>query len=388
METTATGTTNPLKALAGLGQSVWLDSIRRSLITSGELRRLLDDDGLRGITSNPAIFEKAITGSADYADALHTLHAQNLDAKSAYEQLAISDIRDAADVLRSIYAASHRRDGYVSLEVSPYLARDTQGTLAEARRLWQAVARENVMIKVPATPEGIPAFEQLVTEGINVNVTLLFSQSAYEHVAQAYIAGLERFATAGGRLDRVASVASFFVSRIDTAIDALISARLEAGVDPAEADMLRSLLGKVAIANAKLVYQRYRTLFSGARWAALAAKGAQTQRVLWASTGTKNPTYRDVVYVEELIGPDTVNTIPPATFEAFRDHGRARASLTECIGAASDTIARLAQVGISMEQVTDKLLDEGLLLFSEAFDKLLGAVDSRRRSSSPARVNR
>lgn len=388
METTAISTTNPLKALAGLGQSVWLDYIRKSLIASGELKRLLDDDGLRGVTSNPAIFEKAITGSTDYADVLDTLRDQNLDAKSAYEQLAIGDIRDAADVLRPLYHATHRRDGYVSLEVSPDLARDTQGTLAEARRLWQAVARQNVMIKVPATPEGIPAFEQLIGEGVNVNVTLLFSQSAYEHVAQAYIAGLERFAKTGGGLGRVASVASFFVSRIDTAIDALISARLKAGVDPARADLLRSLLGKVAIANAKLAYQRYRELFGAARWAALAAKGAQTQRVLWASTGTKNPSYRDVVYVEELIGPDTVNTIPPATFDAFRDHGRVRPSLTEGIAAARDTMDALARAGISMKQVTDRLLDEGLLLFSEAFHKLLSAVDSHCGSPSTFPANR
>ncbi|MBI4191122.1 MAG: transaldolase [Betaproteobacteria bacterium] len=388
MQTAAIGTTNPLKALAGLGQSVWLDYIRRSLITSGELKRLLDDDGLRGVTSNPAIFEKAITGSTDYADVLDSLRGQNFDAKSAYEQLAISDIRDAADVMRPLYDASHRRDGCVSLEVSPYLARDTQGTLAEARRLWRAVARDNVMIKVPATPEGIPAFEQLIAEGINVNVTLLFSQSAYERVAQAYLIGMKRFAAAGGELDRVASVASFFVSRIDTAIDALISARLKSAADSPQADLLRSVLGKVAIANAKLAYQRYRELFGGARWAALAAKGAQTQRVLWASTGAKNPSYRDVVYVEELIGPDTVNTIPPATFDAFRDHGRVRPSLTEGVESARDTMSRLAQVGISMERVTDKLLDEGLLLFSEAFDKLLSAVDSHCRSPSPARVNR
>ena len=388
MQTAAIGTTNPLKALADFGQSVWLDYIRRSLIASGELQRLLDDDGLRGVTSNPAIFEKAITGSTDYADVLDTLRGQNLDAKSAYEQLAISDIRDAADVLRPLYGASHRRDGYVSLEVSPYLARDTQGTLAEARRLWRSVARDNVMIKVPATPEGIPAFEQLIAEGVNVNVTLLFSQTAYEHVAQAYLTGMERFAAAGGGLDRVASVASFFVSRIDTAIDALISARLKSGADSPHADLLRSLLGKVAIANAKLAYQLYRELFGGARWAALAAKGAQTQRVLWASTGTKNPSYRDVVYVEELIGPDTVNTIPPATFEAFRDHGCVRPSLTEGIEAARGTMDALARVGISMEQVTGKLLDEGLLLFSEAFDKLLSAVDSHCGSPSTLPVNR
>jgi len=366
---------NPLKALYGYGQSVWLDYIRRSLITSGELQRLIDEDGLRGVTSNPAIFEKAITGSNDYTQALKGLEARNLDAKTTYEALAIRDIQDAADILRPVYRASERRDGHVSLEVSPYLARDTRGTLEEARRLWAAVARDNVMIKVPATAEGIPAIRELIGAGINVNVTLLFSKVAYEQVAEAYIGGLEKLANAGGDLSKVASVASFFISRIDSALDAMLATRIKSSSDAREGALLKSLAGKVAIANAKLTYRRYQELFSGARWRALAKQGAQTQRVLWASTSTKNPGYRDVIYVEELIGRDTVNTIPPATFDAFRDHGRVRLSLTEDLEGAYDTMETLARVGISMAEVTDRLLEDGLTLFSEAFEKLLNAVD-------------
>src|SRR5215510_13377713 len=282
-------TKNPLKALQDYGQSVWLDYIRRSLITSGDLQRMLNEDGLRGVTSNPAIFEKAIAGSTDYEQTLTALASRNVDAKALYEQLAIRDIQDAADLLRSVYEQTKRRDGYVSLEVSPTLAHDTHGTLEEARRLWKAVGRDNVMIKVPATAEGIPAIQQLISEGINVNVTLLFSQAAYEKVAEAYIAGLEQHAARSGELGKVASVASFFVSRIDTAIDALIAAKLKISTNASERGLLRSLTGKVAIANAKLTYQRYRELFGTRRWQALASKGAQIQRVLWASTSTKNP---------------------------------------------------------------------------------------------------
>jgi transaldolase / glucose-6-phosphate isomerase len=374
---------NPLRELQNYGQSVWLDFIRRSLLTSGELQRLLDDDGLRGVTSNPAIFEKAIAGSSDYADLLHSLAGRSeLDAKACYEKLAIRDIQDTADLLRPVYQATKRKDGYVSLEVSPYLARDTNGTLDEARRLWGAVGRENVMIKVPGTSEGIPAFRQLISEGINVNVTLLFSQSVYEHVAQAYIDGLEEFGRRAADIGKVASVASFFISRIDSSVDALVTARLNAVEDPAEQVLLRSILGKIAIANAKLTYQRYQSIFRGERWDNLAKRGAQTQRVLWASTGTKNPNYADVVYVEELIGAETVNTMPPATLSAFRDHGQARLSLTEDIEAAQDHMDALEKVGISMNQVTQNLLDEGLNLFSDAFDKLLIAVEKSTQGSA------
>src|ERR1700732_1806303 len=377
---------NPLKALNGFGQSVWLDYIRRSLISTGELARLIQQDGLRGVTSNPSIFEKAITGSTDYSQALRELEDRSdLDAKGIYEQLAIRDIQDAADVLRSVYDETKRRDGYVSLEVSPYLAAKTQETLEEARRLWKAVGRENLMIKVPGTPEGIPAFQQLIGEGINVNVTLLFSQAVYERVAEAYIAGLEVLAKRGGDLSRVGSVASFFVSRIDVLIDNKLSDLIQSAKGP-EHTLLLSLQGRVAIANAKLTYQRYKEIFSGSRWRAIASGGAQTQRVLWASTGTKNPAFSDVLYVEELIGPDTVNTIPPATYDAFRDHGRPRASLEEGVDAARTTMESLARVGISMKEVTDQLTEEGVKLFAEAFDKLLEAVHKRSKKAVPSAV--
>lgn len=388
MEPTKAKVTNSLKDLQAYGQSVWLDNIRRSLITSGELRRLVEEDGLRGVTSNPAIFEKAIIGSTDYTTILEELASENLDPKSIYERLAIRDIQDAADVLRPVYEQTRKRDGYVSLEVSPQLAHDTQGTIEEARRLWQTVARDNLLVKVPATPEGIPAIRQLIGEGININVTLLFSLQAYEQVAEAYVAGLEQLADGGGDVSRVASVASFFISRIDTAIEALLTDRLKTPANASELSLLRSITGRVAIANAKLTYQRYQEIFSGERWQKLANKGAQTQRLLWASTSTKNPQYRDVIYVEELIGRDTVNTVPPVTLDAFRDHGRPRASLGEDVKAAQDTMWMLGEVGISMKEVTDRLLDDGVRLFAEAFDKLLKAVDRGCKGETTARINR
>jgi transaldolase / glucose-6-phosphate isomerase len=372
----AVKTVNPLLTLTEFGQSVWLDYIRRSLLTSGELRRLIDEDGLRGMTSNPSIFEKAITGSTDYTDFLKSLESRTeLDAKARYEMLAIRDIQDAADIFRPVFDKTKRRDGYVSMEVSPMLARDTQGSIEEARRLWKAIGRENVMIKIPATPEGIPAIQQLLSEGININITLLFSQDAYVQVAQAYLAALEAYAAKGGDLKRMVSVASFFVSRIDTLVDNLADARLKTTTDPTGRVLLENLLGKVAIANAKLAYQHYLKVFSGPRWQALATKGAQTQRVLWASTSTKNPKYRDVMYVEELVGRDTINTIPPATLEDFRDHGSVRASLTENIEAATNTMQDLVKAGISMKEVTEKLVVDGVQLFAEAFEKLLAAVE-------------
>jgi len=368
--------TNPLKDLLNFGQSVWLDYIRRDLLASGELKRLIEEDGLRGMTSNPAIFEKAITGSALYADLLSSLRSRtDLDAKGRYEILAIRDIQEAADFLRPVYQSSKRRDGYVSLEVSPYLARDAKGSIEEARRLWKAVGRENVMIKIPGTAEGIPAFQQAISEGINVNVTLLFAQDVYVKVAEAYIAGLEQLASKGGDVGKMASVASFFISRIDSAVDAAIDAKLKATKDTREQQQLKSVQGKVAIANGKQTYQKYQAIFGTDRWKALAAQGAQTQRVLWASTSTKNPAYRDVLYVEEMIGPDTVNTIPPATLDAFRDHGKPRASLTEDVASAKQIMETTAKLGISMKEVTDKLTDDGVRLFAEAFDKLLDAVE-------------
>ena len=374
MTTTTRTITNPLLGLKLFGQSVWLDYIRRSLITSGELRRLIDEDGLRGITSNPAIFEKAITGSSDYDDILDSLGASEVEAKAVYERIAIRDVQEAADVLAVVYDESKGRDGYVSLEVSPLLARDTEGTLQEARRLWQAVARPNVMIKVPGTPQGIVALRQLIGDGININVTLLFAQAAYQRVADAYLAGLEDRLAHGQDISSIASVASFFVSRIDSAVEAA------AKKIPAAAE----LAGKVAIANAKLAYVHYRQLVASTRWNALADKGAQSQRLLWASTSTKSPNYRDVLYVEELIGEDTVNTIPPATFDAFRDHGAVRASLIDDIAGARRTMQQLEDTGVSMERMTDQLLSDGIDLFAEAFDRLLKATGNRLRRGRTA----
>lgn len=380
---------NPLQQLAKQGQSVWLDYIRRSLVTSGDLQRMVDEDGLRGITSNPAIFEKAITGSTDYQEALQALAAeQGLDAKGVYERLAIEDIRLVADVMKTVYARTKRRDGYVSLEVSPKLAHDTEGTTREARRLWKAVGRENVMIKVPATPEGIPVITQLISEGINVNVTLIFSQAVYDQVAEAYIAGIEQFAERERDVGKVASVASFFVSRIDSAVEKIVEERLAQAQTPDERIALQRLQGQVAIANAKLAYERYQKLFASPRWRALEKRGAQTQRVLWASTGTKNPKFSDVRYVEELIGRDTVNTIPPATYEAFRDHGCLRASLEEDVEGARDILQLLEQQGISLQEVTERLLHDGLRLFEEAFEKLLCGVDAVRGAAAAGLVGR
>ncbi len=379
---------NPLRALGLLGQSVWLDNIRRSLITSGELRRLIDEDGVRGLTSNPAIFEKAISGSAEYRDLLGAPGASSMDAATLYEQLAIRDIRDAADLFGPVYDETARRDGYVSLEVSPLLAADTDATLVEARRLWRAVGRDNLMIKIPGTPEGIPAIRQLIAEGINVNVTLLFAHAAYDRAAEAYIEGLEGLVARGGDPSGVASVASFFISRIDAAVDAVIDRRLTNAADGNERRQLQALRGTTAIANAKLAYERYQQWFSGPRWEALAARGAQTQRLLWASTGTKNPAFRDVRYVEELIGPETVNTMPPATLEAFRDHGAPRESLTEDVDGAHHTLQQLANVGISLDAATDTLLADGVHLFADAFRGLLAAVDQQSRGAGADRIRR
>jgi transaldolase / glucose-6-phosphate isomerase len=377
MSTISSTVENPLKQLTRFGQSIWLDYIRRSLMTSGELRRMVEEDGLGGMTSNPSIFEKAIAGGEEYADYLTQLRTdKSLDAKGIYERLAIRDIQDAADVLRPVYTSSKRRDGYVSLEVAPYLAHKTQDTIDEALRLWKTVDRPNVMIKIPGTPAGVPAIETALREGVNVNVTLLFAQEMYEEVAWAYVRALEQRAAAGQDLAGMAGVASFFVSRIDTAVDALLDARVPQA-DDTQKKLLESLHSKVAIANAKLAYERYQRIFSGPRWDALAVKGAQTQRVLWASTSTKNPKLRDVLYIEELIGKDTVNTIPPATYDAFKDHGRPRASLTEDVEGARRVMADLAAAGISMEAVTADLVTAGVKQFEDAFTKLLAVVQQQ-----------
>ncbi|HEV2201737.1 MAG TPA: transaldolase [Bryobacteraceae bacterium] len=365
---------NPLKQLARYGQSIWLDYIRRSLMTSGELHKLIERDGLTGMTSNPSIFEKAIAESDEYADFLAELRRDAmLDAKAIYERLAIRDIQDVADALRSVYLATNGRDGYVSLEVSPLLANETQATIGEARRLWNTVQRPNVMIKVPGTSAGLPAIETLLSEGINVNITLLFACERYEEVAQVYVRALEGRARQGLHLASVASVASFFVSRIDTNVDARIDALLPAAGEQKRA-LLESCRSRVAIANAKLAYERYHGIFAGPRWEALAGKGARVQRLLWASTSTKNPKLRDVLYVEELIGKDTVNTIPPATYDAFRDHGEPRASLDSGLDQARAVMRNLSDAGISIQEVTAGLLDQGVKLFEDAFLKLLAAV--------------
>jgi transaldolase/glucose-6-phosphate isomerase len=380
---------NPLKSLQNFGQSIWLDFIRRNLIRNGDLKRLIDEDGLRGVTSNPSIFEKAIAGSTDYSESLAALEKlKDAEPMALYEALAIKDIQDAADIMRPVYDATKTRDGYISLEVSPYLANDTKATIDEARRLWKKVGRPNLMIKVPGTEAGLPAIQTLIGEGINVNVTLLFAQERYEQVAAAYIAGVTALGKSGGEVSKIASVASFFVSRIDTLVDDTIDKRLAAGPSAADRATLAGLKGKIAVANARLTYQKYQSIYQSEAWRALAQNGAQTQRLLWASTSTKNPAYSDIMYVEELIGADTVNTIPPATMDAFRDHGKPRASLEANLEQAHETMGTLARAGISMKQVTDQLVADGVRLFADAFDKLLAAVDKGRKSQLKTMIDR
>jgi transaldolase/glucose-6-phosphate isomerase len=370
---------NPVKALEQHGQAVWLDFLARGFIAKGELKALIETDGVKGVTSNPSIFEKAIGSSDEYDGPIgKALDKGDLPVAELFERLAIEDIQHAADVLRPVYDSHHGEDGFVSLEVSPYLAMDTKGTIAEAQRLWKHVHRKNLMVKVPATPEGLPAIAHLIGEGISINITLLFSQAVYLEVAEAYLAGLEEYVAGGGDPSHVASVASFFVSRIDTVVDKELDEKIAQANDPSEKERLAALKGKVAIANAKLAYQDYKRLFAGARWENLAAKGAKPQRLLWASTGTKNKAYRDVLYVEELIGPNTVNTVPPATLDAFRDHGRPRDSLEENIDDASRVLAELAQSGVSLDAITDDLVKDGVKQFADAADKLYGAVAHKR----------
>lgn len=370
---------NPLRELERYGQSIWYDSLRRGLITSGELARLVVEDGLKGLTTNPAIYEKAIGTSRDYdAELAALLPRAELDEKAIYEQLAIHDIQAAADLLRPVHDATRGGDGFVSLEVAPEAARNPAATLDEARRLWRALDRRNVMIKVPGTPEAVPAIRQLLSEGVNVNVTLLFSRRAWAEVAEAHLAALEARADRGEPVADVASVASFFVSRIDTLADALLDELRRSAGGGAAGERAEALKGRVAIANAKLAYQDWRALVAGPRWARLAALGARPQRLLWASTSTKDPRYRDVRYVEALIGPDTVDTVPPATFDAFRDHGRVRPTLEEDVEGARRTMAELGDLGISIDAITDRLLDEGVRLFAEPFTKLLARLEDRR----------
>jgi transaldolase/glucose-6-phosphate isomerase len=379
---------NPLKSLADHGQAVWLDFLSRGFVAKGGLKKLADDDGLRGVTSNPSIFEHAIGHSDEYDAAIaDMLRAGDRGVAEIFEQLAVEDIQHATDVLRPTFDATHGADGFVSIEVSPYLANDTQGTIDEAKRLWRAVDRKNVMIKVPGTQEGLPAIRDLIAGGINVNITLLFAQAVYEQVVEAYLAGLETLAAHGGDVSQIASVASFFVSRIDTAVDKLIDDKIAQANDPDEKARLGALKGKVAVANAKLAYQRYKRLFSGERWQSLAAHGAKTQRLLWASTGTKNKAYSDVLYVDELIGPDTVNTMPIATMDAFRDHGKIADTIEENVADAQRVLGDLGRAGISLDAVTDKLVEDGVGLFADAADKLLAAVAQKRSKILDGRID-
>ncbi|HME31907.1 MAG TPA: bifunctional transaldolase/phosoglucose isomerase [Terriglobales bacterium] len=370
--------TNPLVQLHSLGQSVWLDQMRRSLLSTGELRRLIENDGLRGLTSNPTIFEKAISGSQDYAEQLASLAHSGNSVSHIYEDLVVQDIGGAADAFRGVYDASDGGDGFVSLEVSPLLANDTKATIEEARKLFVRLNRPNVMIKVPGTPAGLPAIEELIASGLNINVTLIFAVEVYEQVAEAYIKGLERRAAAGQPVDRIGSVASFFVSRIDSMVDKQLEQLAEKATDDAQKQRINALMGKAAIANAKLAYESFKRIFTSERFAALRAKGAKVQRPLWASTSTKNPAYPDTMYADELIGPDTVDTLPPQTVEAFRDHGKVAPTLDAGIDEARHIFDELKAVGIDMKAVTDKLTEEGVKSFSESFEELIKVIEARR----------
>lgn len=374
-------TTTPLHTLNAAGQSIWLDYIDRTMLGNGELTRRIAGEALTGMTSNPTIFEKALATGTAY-DAQLAAAPASMSAWDRFELVETEDVRVACDAFAGVYRDTKGLDGYVSIEVSPGSAHDAQATITEAHRLWKAVARPNVMIKVPGTPEGCIALRRLIADGINVNVTLLFAVGAHARVIEAYLSGLEDRAAKGGDLSHVASVASFFVSRVDNAIDAALEAQTKAGTLSAE--RLAALRGKAAIANAKRAYRLFRERFSGPRWAALAAKGAQLQRPLWASTSTKNPSYRDVLYVEELIGPDTVNTMPPATLEAFRDHGITKRTVDAGVAEADQLLADLESVGIKLDAVTDQLLAEGLASFQKSFDTLVAGIEQKTAALASA----
>ncbi|MDA3834680.1 MAG: transaldolase [Spirochaetales bacterium] len=366
---------NPLKKLEILGQSLWLDYIRRDLITSGELRRLIEKDGLRGMTSNPSIFEKAIAESNIYDQDIRDMALTKKDVKAIYEALSQLDVQNAADEFRSVYEKTEGEDGYVSLEVNPHLAHDTRGTIDEARRLWAALNRPNVLIKVPATLEGLTAIRQLISEGINVNVTLLFGLPRYRQVAEAYIAGLEECDAQGKPVKNIASVASFFLSRIDAMVDPLVEKFIEPGDKSTE--IANKLHGQVAVSSAKAAYHIYKEIFGSSRFKKLADKGARVQRLLWASTSTKNPDYSDVKYIESIIGPDTVNTVPLKTMNAYRDHGDPELSLEKDVLEANRIIEQLPVLGISIDKATQQLEDEGVKKFNEPFDKLMEALTKK-----------
>ncbi len=371
--------TGKLFDLAAQGQSVWLDFITRDLLKSGELRRMIESDGLRGMTSNPTIFQNAIGKGTDYDEQIKELIAAGKDTSAIFEAVAIKDIQDACDLFRPLYDSTDGLDGLVSIEVSPTLAHDTEKTLADARRLWQEVDRPNVMIKVPGTAAGIPAIKVLLSEGINVNITLLFSLPSHKQVMWAYVEALEARAQAGQPVDHIASVASFFVSRVDTLADKLIDEKI-AAVAPSgpEAATLKAIQGKVAVANAKVAYENFQHIFGGARFKALAAKGARVQRPLWASTGTKNKAYSDVLYVDSLIGPDTVNTLPPATLEAFMDHGTVARTVDQGVAEAHKTLDALKVAGVEIDTVTQQLEKEGVASFAKSFEDLLAGVEAKR----------
>ncbi|HJQ31156.1 MAG TPA: bifunctional transaldolase/phosoglucose isomerase [Pyrinomonadaceae bacterium] len=370
--------TNRLVEIMKLGQSIWYDNIRRAMLTTGDLRKKIEEDDLRGVTSNPTIFEKAITGSTDYDEQLRQLVQSGKNVGEIYEELVVQDIADAADTLRPVYDKTDGLDGYISLEVNPKLAYDTQGTIDEATRLFNRLGRKNVMIKIPAAQEGLPAIEESIYRGVNINITMIFSIENYEQVAEAFIKGLERRAAEGKNVDHIASVASFFVSRVDTAIDTDLEYKARHAESPEEKQRLESLLGRAAVANAKLAYQKYREIFHGPRFADLKAKGAQVQRCLWASTGTKNPKYSDVLYVDNLIGPETVNTVPPATYTAIRDHGRVEPTLEEGLDECRALIGQLAEIGIDLKEVTEKLQRDGLSAFVNSLDTLFESIEAKR----------
>jgi len=370
---------NPLKTLGTFGQSIWLDYIRRDLITSGQLRCLIEEDGLRGMTSNPSIFEKAIVDSHEYDEDIRAMAGEGKDVKSIYETLSQRDVQSAADEFRSVYDKTDGHDGYVSLEVNPHLAHDTKGTVEEAHRLWKMLARPNVFIKVPATTEGLSAIQELISEGINVNVTLLFGLPRYRQVADAYLAGIAARAARGKPVNHVASVASFFVSRIDGLGDPLLEKVIAQGGE--KADLAKTVRGRVAIASAKMAYQLYKEIFGSGRFKSLADQGARVQRLLWASTSTKNPDDSDVKYVEALIGPDTVNTAPLDTLDAYRDHGDPKPRLEQDVAEARSVLERLPELGIDIDQVTQQLEDDGVVKFNKPFDKLLQTL----ASTSPRR---
>ncbi len=371
---------NPLLDIQALGQSIWQDFISREVIRTGALLRRIEEEGLRGVTSNPAIFNEAIGGSQDYDDDIRELARQGKSTMQIYETLTVRDVGDAADLLRPLYDESEGRHGFVSLEVNPHLARDIDGTLSEAHHLWQTVNRPNVMIKVPATREGLTCIEQLIRDGINVNVTLLFGLPRYREVAQAYIAGLTARAQQGEPLEHVASVASFFLSRIDVLVDPMLEERIQDG-GPA-ADTAAKLRGQVAVASAKQAYQIYKEIFMGADFRRLTDKGALTQRVLWASTSTKNPDYPDVKYVEALIGPETVNTLPQETLDAYRDHGRPAPRLEEDLSEAEWVLRTLPELGIDIDRVTGQLVHEGIEKFNKPYDSLIQTLEGKRKRAA------